>query len=346
MKSPFYIIVLLYSAIAIAACTGPVIIEDEDDNENEEVHSRDSVAIVHEGTYTSPYSIAEAQTLRRGRGVWIEGYIVGCVKGSMKSGYNYTSEATTTANILLADTFPTGNEEDYLYCLPVELPNGDIRMELNLYDNPENYHRKVRIAGDLTLYYSVVGLKEIADYTWDTDDDNDNEDENEDENEDDDDNDDDDDDEDDDENEDDNDDEDYDDDDPNLTTSDTLSIAEGIRIQNQGKQYYIRGYIVGFFNGKSFRFNPSEEEISSRAKSNVVLADSIGETDPKRVIIVELTEKTALRRNVNLFDNPQNLNKRLTVKGMLIDYEETSYHGCMETLSDYWEDEDYYFLLE
>lgn len=331
MKRPFYILALLGCIISFAACTGPVIIDEEEEDNTEQgddTLQRDSVPIIHEGTRTSPYSIAEAQTLRRGRGVWIEGYIVGCVKGSMKSGCNYTSEATTTANILLADTFPTGNEDDYLYCLPVELPNGDIRIELNLYDNPENYHRKVRIAGDLTLYYSVVGLKDIADYTWDTDDENenDNDDENDDEDYD--------------------DDDDDDDDDPNLTTSDTLSIAEGIRIQNQGEQYYIRGYIVGFFNGKSFRFNPSEEEISSRAKSNVVLADSIGETDPKRVIIVELTENTALRREVNLFDNPQNLNKRLTVKGMLMDYKETSYHGCMGTLSDYWEDEDYYFLLE
>lgn len=335
MKRPFYILALLGCIISFAACTGPVIIDEEEEDNTEQgddTLQRDSVPIIHEGTRTSPYSIAEAQTLRRGRGVWIEGYIVGCVKGSMKSGCNYTSEATTTANILLADTFPTGNEEDYLYCLPVELPNGDIRMELNLYDNPENYHCKVRIAGDLTLYYSVVGLKEIADCTWDTDDENEDEDddENEDENED----------------ENDNEDEDYDDDDPNLTTSDTLSIAEGIKTQYQGKQYYIRGYIVGFFNGKSFRFNPSEEEISSLAKSNVVLADSIGETDPNRVIIVELTQNTALRRNVNLFDNPQNLNKRLTVKGTLTDYKKTSYHGCMRTLSNLLEDEDYYFLLE
>lgn len=333
MKRPFYILALLGCIISFAACTGPVIIDEEEEDNTEQgddTLQRDSVPIIHEGTRTSPYSIAEAQTLRRGRGVWIEGYIVGCVKGSMKSGCNYTSEATTTANILLADTFPTGNEEDYLYCLPVELPNGDIRMELNLYDNPENYHRKVRIAGDLTLYYSVVGLKEIADCTWDTDDENENDNDDDDENEDDNDN----------------DNEDYDDDDPNLTTSDTLSIAEGIKTQYQGKQYYIRGYIVGFFNGKSFRFNPSEEEISSLAKSNVVLADSIGETDPNRVIIVELTQNTALRRNVNLFDNPQNLNKKLTVKGTLMDYKKTSYHGCMRTLSNLLEDEDYYFLLE
>lgn len=141
MKCLSYILALFYCAIALAACTGPVILDEEEEGKTGQVDDsllRDSVPIIHEGTSSSPYTIAEAQTLRRGRGVWIEGYIVGCVKGSMKSGCNYTSEATTTANILLADTFPTGSEQDYLYCLPVELPNGDIRMELNLYDNPEN----------------------------------------------------------------------------------------------------------------------------------------------------------------------------------------------------------------
>ncbi len=318
MKRPFYILALLGCIISFAACTGPVIIDEEEEDNTEQgddTLQRDSVPIIHEGTRTSPYSIAEAQTLRRGRGVWIEGYIVGCVKGSMKSGCNYTSEATTTANILLADTFPTGNEEDYLYCLPVELPNGDIRMELNLYDNPENYHCKVRIAGDLTLYYSVVGLKEIADCTWDTDDEdeNDNDDENEDENE----------------NENDND----DDDDPNQTTSDTLSIAEGIKLQDEYNynQAWIRGYIVGYAKGKNSvaYLNSSEDEITSKAQYNVVLADSIGENDNQRIIIVELP-KGFIRDDVNLYDNPQNLHKRLTVIGRMIPYYGLA--GCRETL--------------
>lgn len=322
MKRPFYILALLGCIISFAACTGPVIIDEEEEDNTEQgddTLQRDSVPIIHEGTRTSPYSIAEAQTLRRGRGVWIEGYIVGCVKGSMKSGCNYTSEATTTANILLADTFPTGNEEDYLYCLPVELPNGDIRMELNLYDNPENYHRKVRIAGDLTLYYSVVGLKEIADCTWDTDDEND------------DDNDDDNDNNNDDENEDDNDND--DDDDPNLTTSDTLSIAEGIKLQDEYNynQACIRGYIVGYAKGNKsiVYFNNSEEKPTSKAQYNVVLADSIGENDNQRIIIVELP-KGFIRDDINLYNNPQNIHKRLTVIGRMIPYYGLA--GCRETL--------------
>lgn len=308
MKRPFYILALLGCIISFAACTGPVIIDEEEEDNTEQgddTLQRDSVPIIHEGTRTSPYSIAEAQTLRRRRGVWIEGYIVGCVKGSMKSGCNYTSEATTTANILLADTFPTGNEEDYLYCLPVELPNGDIRMELNLYDNPENYHRKIRIAGDLTLYYSVVGLKEIADYTWDTDDENDNED----------------------------DDEEMTDSIPYNSQEYPLSIADGIKLQDEYNynQAWIRGYIVGYAKGKNSvaYLNSSEDEITSKAQYNVVLADSIGENDNQRIIIVELP-KGFIRDDVNLYDNPQNLHKRLTVIGRMMPYYGLA--GCRETL--------------
>lgn len=308
MKCLSYILALFYCAIALAACTGPVILDEEEEGKTGQVDDsllRDSVPIIHEGTSSSPYTIAEAQTLRRGRGVWIEGYIVGCVKGSMKSGCNYTSEATTTANILLADTFPTGSEQDYLYCLPVELPNGDIRMELNLYDNPENYHCKVRIAGDLTLYYSVVGLKEISDCTWDTD----GEDENDDEG------------------------EDTIDSIPENSKEYPLSIAGGIQLQDEDNynQVWIRGYIVGYAKGNnsvSYLCSP-EEEITSKAKSNVVLADSIGESDNTRIIVVELP-KGYVRDDVNLYSNPQNLYKRLTVIGRMIPYYDMS--GCRETL--------------
>ena len=339
MKCPFYIFLLLCGSIWLTSCTGPVILEEKEEpgsqtGQEDTPTSRDSVAIIHEGTYTSPYSIAEAQTLGRGKRVWVEGYIVGCVSGSMKSGCNFTAEATTAANILLADTFPTGSENDYLYCMPVELPNGSIeRDELNLYDHPDHYHRKVRIEGDITLYYKVAGMKELVDYIFcdevKDEDEGDNENENE--------------------NDDDNDNDDGDDRpyDPDATRQDTLSIAEAIKPQNRGEQPYIKGYIVGYYNGSSLVFNPSSQQmLSSRAENNVILADNIEETDWSNVIIVELPTKTALRSKVNLNSNPENLRHRLTVKGMLGDYKGTSYHGCMNTESSYKDDEDYYFLLE
>ena len=363
MKCPFSISFLLCCTLWLAACTGPVIIEEpekestnteqsnstpndstpNDSTSHDEPHKNDSVPIIHEGTYTSPYSIAEAQTLGRGKGVWIEGYIVGCVSGSMKSGCNYTEEATTQSNILLADTFPTGDKNDYLRCLPVELPsNSAERDDLNLYDNPDLYHRRLRIQGDITRYYKVVGIKEVADYFFIDEDEDEDEDENEDENEDEDKNENENEDEDD--NEDNNENEDDRPNDPDATRNDTLSIAKAITLQNKGEQPYIKGYIVGYYNGSSICFNPTEEQISTRARNNVVLADDIQETSS--VIIVELPTETALRQRVNLTDNPQNLHRTLTVKGSLMDYKETYYAGCMGTLSGLGDDEDYYFLLE
>ena len=331
MKCPFYIFLLLCGTFWFASCTGPVILEEKEESgaqtEQENApNAKDTVAIVHEGTYSSPYSIAEAQTLGHGKDVWIEGYIVGCVSGSMKNGCNYTPQATAQSNILLADTFPTGGENDYLQCLPIELPNNSVeRDELNLYDNPDNYHRKIRIQGDITLYYKVVGMKEIEDYTFENE--NEDEDENESNSNDEDDN---------------NNNEGSNDNDgphdPNATRQDTLSIAEGIKMQKENgyEQARIRGYIVGYAKAnKSVAFLNPGDTPTTRAKGNVVLADNIDEKDPAKIIVVELPKKSSkeegpLRTEINLHDNPKNLHKRLTVIGMMTPYYELA--GCTETL--------------
>ena len=320
MKCPFYIFLLLCGTFWFASCTGPVILEEKEESgtqtEQENTpNAKDTVAIVHEGSYSSPYSIAEAQTLGHGKNVWIEGYIVGSVKNSMKSGCNFTAETAISSNILLADTFPMGSENDYLQCLPIELPNNSIeRDELNLYDNPDNYHRKVRLQGDITLYYKVVGMKEIVDYIFEDE----NEDEDDDKNE--------------------NEDDPNKPHDPNATRQDTLSIAEGIKMQKENgyEQARIRGYIVGYAKAnKSVAFLNPGDTPTTKAKGNVVLADNIDEKDPAKIIVVELPKKSSkeegpLRTEINLYDNPKNLHKRLTVIGMMTPYYELA--GCTETL--------------
>ena len=326
MKHPFYISLLLGCLLGWVACTGPVIIEEGDDDINVNVDNNEGeseppivwepVPIVHEGTYASPYTIAEAQTLGRGQSVWVEGYIVGSVSGSMKKGSIYTAEKAVASNILLADAFPTGSEYDHLFCMPVELPNGSIeRDDLNLYDIPNNYHRKLRIEGDITQYYKVAGIKNITDYTFgDEDDETTNDDDNE--------------------NEEDNEDPKEPDlpHDPNATRQDTLSIAEGIKMQKEEsyEQARIRGYIVGYAKGNnSIVYLDATTEITNPAKENVVLADDINERDNAKVIVVKLP-KGIIRDEVNLDDHPQNLHKRLTVSGMMTPYYGLA--GCTGTL--------------
>ncbi len=326
MKCLSNISFILGILIGLAACTGPIILEEPDDapthtgqsgTQSDDTPAKDSVAIIHEGTFASPYSIAEAQTLGRGKEVWIEGYIVGCVKGSMKSGCNFTQEANTPSNILLADTFLTGTENDYLSCLPVELPGNSIeREELNLYDTPQNYHRKLRILGDITLYYNTTGIRKISDYIFTEDieipneeeDDNDNENEN------------------------DNESGNKEDFDPDATDTDTLTIAEGIALQSEDNyiQATIKGYIVGYSKGnKNVTFPDIATMKDNKVTENVAIADNIDETDPNKVIIVELP-KGYIREDVNLYDNPHNLHRRLTVIGRMYPYYGLA--GCRETL--------------
>ena len=327
MKCPFYISLPLCCAIWLTACTGPVIIEEPekkptDTQQNDSIPQEegpDSVTIIHDGTYTSPYTIAEAQSLGRGKGLWVEGYVVGCVSGSMKSGCNFTSEATTAANILLADTFPTGSENDYLYCMPIELPNGSIeRDELNLYDHPDNYHRKIRLQGNITLYYKVVGVKTIVDYVFEDEDKNDNE----------------------------NEDEDWDE-----TGNDTLSIAEGIKLQSDSEynQVYIKGYIIGYTTSNRHIYYDLTDVRETSARSNVVLADTQDEQDPDYMIAVELANGSYIQQAVNLVDNPENLHRTLTVKGRM--HPLKGVNGCIDIPNGLKQEngtiiEDYYFSIE
>ena len=331
MKRPIHILLLL-AATWLCACTGPIIIE-EDENRNEDTPQvQDTVHITHEGTFHSPYSIAEAQALGRGSDVWIEGYIVGSVTRSIKSGCNFTPQTDIASNILLADTFLTGSNEDYLRCLPIELPGNSVeRDDLNLYDNPDNYRQKLRIQGNLTLYYSVVGMKGISDYSfgYEDDDDNDNDNDDEDDN---------------------NDDDENEDDDENKNEGEEgeenvrdtipenskeypLSIADGIRFQSEDEynQAWIRGYIIGYArsNNSVSYLDSTSTEITSKAKYNIVLADNIDERDNSKIIVVELP-KGYIRDDVNLYDNPHNLHRRLTVIGRMIPYYDMA--GCKETL--------------
>ena len=50
--------------------------------------------------------------------------------------------------------------------MPVQLPSGSIRTELNLKDHPENLGKKVQITGSLEAYFSVPGLKSPSNYTF------------------------------------------------------------------------------------------------------------------------------------------------------------------------------------
>ena len=113
---------------------------------------------------------------------WVSGYIVGYVNGqSYNNGCVFSAEAPAAApaahraegeepqvsntNILLSDD-PSCT--DPAKCIPVQLANKlGMREALSLRDNPSYLHKKVWVEGTLTPYFSVAGVKEVVDWSFD-----------------------------------------------------------------------------------------------------------------------------------------------------------------------------------
>lgn len=109
-------------------------------------------------------TVAEAIANNSGKGKTVKGYIVGTA--SSGTSYVQTAPFTVTTNIGIADN---PNETDVKKIMPVQLPAGDIRTNLNLVDHPELLKTQVTITGSLELYFTVPGLKSPTAYTIITD---------------------------------------------------------------------------------------------------------------------------------------------------------------------------------
>lgn len=94
----------------------------------------------------------------------VTGYIVGYVPGMSLSEAVFGIEGEVSkTNILLAGA---SAEDDVEFCIPVQLPAGDVRNSINLADNPSNLGRKVTLCGSREKYFGVNGLKSVSSFAW------------------------------------------------------------------------------------------------------------------------------------------------------------------------------------
>ncbi len=97
---------------------------------------------------------------------YVEGYIVGFVPGMSLSEAVFgpaPSDAQKT-NVIIAGS---SAEDDIEFCVPVQLPAGDVRNAINLVDNPGNLGRKVTLLGSHEKYFGANGMKSITAYAFD-----------------------------------------------------------------------------------------------------------------------------------------------------------------------------------
>lgn len=116
------------------------------------------------GTSDDPFSVdAVISGTATGTGVWMTGYIVGAINDKSISDAAFAGPFQLTTNILVA---AKAGETDITKCVPVQLPNGDVRTQLNLVDNASNLGKQVTLKGDPATYFGTKGFKNTSAYAW------------------------------------------------------------------------------------------------------------------------------------------------------------------------------------
>lgn len=122
-----------------------------------------------QGSKENPYNVAWVQaSTSDASGVWVEGYVVGYIKGmNWASGATFSGDLTGVSeddykntNMILAGT-ASGNTVSV--SIPCGIKAGSTRDILGLRNNPAIYLKHVKVKGDVTKYFGTRGIKNIDD---------------------------------------------------------------------------------------------------------------------------------------------------------------------------------------
>lgn len=120
--------------------------------------SFDLFFIEGEGTLAKPYTLADVQYFSdkvEGK-AWVKGEISGFFSNNK---FVAGTEGAVASNLALS----AGDIN-----VPVALPSGSqVRTNLNLLDNATNLGKTVWVYGTIEKYFSVPGVKNVTDYSWD-----------------------------------------------------------------------------------------------------------------------------------------------------------------------------------
>lgn len=122
-----------------------------DGNETHEINTGDTVS-VHDFIHA-----------KRMPGVYVVGYIVGdCTQSYTKA--ELTPPFTMPQAILLADKKDETSMDEII---SIQLPSkSNARNDLNLVDHPENYHKRLMLYGNRTIYLGITGIKQLGKNYW------------------------------------------------------------------------------------------------------------------------------------------------------------------------------------
>lgn len=253
----------------------------------------DCVGFSTKGRRDNPYTVEEAITLdNSGREAWVEGVIIGSVKGGVSevtsaADIAYSGSETQIGNNLVIA--PEAGCRDVSRMMVVNLPdNSMIRKYANLLDYPELIGRKILVQGSLNPWlglhaltnvgsglgvfsienYNPGGLEHIGAGTED----------------------------------------------------DPFSPAYIALAETEMEGVWIEGYIVGFVVGRSYDNGAVFAPYDGRdnfSGNNFILGDARNTDSKEKAIPVMLPNSSSslIRDEYNLMDHPELYKKRVLIKG-------------------------------
>ncbi len=243
------------------------------------------------GTSEQPYTITEAAALPGTTG-WVKGYIVGTPAPEVTSITSMADVATSNFiidNYVVLATAPTTAGLSTKDLMVVSLPEGTpIADYVNLVAHPENLGKEIAINGIFTSALSISAVKTagaIADFKLEG----------------------------------------LEIVDPNApvaagdgTEGKPYNVTQVIGLGNPGTEAWVEGFIVGWYdyNNNSSLVTTLEGTV---ANSNIALAASPTETTQANTVAVQLPVGD-MRTALNLKDHPENLGKKVAIKGKLMKY--------------------------
>lgn len=199
---------------------------------------------------------------------WVKGYVVGYLAGSLtKPRFDLTTDSVFASNILIADKTDCTNTN---YCIPVEVKkNSKFYNAVNLAANPGVLGKEIVIEGEFIKYFGAQGIKNVSTFILDGKEISEKGGDDE-------------------------------------EKPDSLTVAELIAKDNDGKMHYVTGYIVGYVGSSSFedvRFNAYTLKSDSTV-TNILLADNlIDATCVVTDLIPVQLPSGEVRNALNLYDN-------------------------------------------
>ncbi len=167
MKALIRIFLLLL--LLCSACSGFELEEATSKTDGKE--NTDKGDADDEPTDSMVYTVRTLSSVPDTTDVTLRAYIVGYMPGSSVRGTIFSADGAVQTNIVLADS---PDEQDVENCATAQLlKDTDVREALNLQDNPDLLHARVKLTGLKMKYCYAAGLKPVYDYEILTGDDSD-----------------------------------------------------------------------------------------------------------------------------------------------------------------------------